>query len=303
MVEYLESLVEHEKYREALVEAERVLETGDITARDLAIAHCVMAVSRYHLDQFHGAITAGHIGIELAAQNDEWDWYGRTVLDMGTAYYCLGQWDEACSAWFDYLAHLPQYQRALRYEANVWYNLANVYNQTDDTPQATEALLKAIRAAKARGQHRAEHGFRHALIEVHMKAGNHTAIPALLAKCLHYLRHNPGVHMHKDSWLWHLKLRSEYALKTNRVSRAKLVAVRGVMESESNSAHAHNFHMILARLALAKQDASLGLGHYLAARMSAAECGRADLEAVVLDAIHGLTAKNPHLVEALRGTH
>lgn len=299
MVEYLEQLVAQAQWDQALKYAEEMLKQSDNTTRDLAMIQYAITTARYYLGEFHGAITAGELGVELAAQVEEWDWYGAICVNLGTAYYSLGRNDDALEAWFHYLNQVHLYHLAGKFEPNIWYNIAQVYLRHEETAEAIDALSKAVRSAQRQGHHRLEHGLRHALAEVYLKGGVHDLVPELLAQCLNYLHNNQNVDQRRESWLWHLKLRSEFALKTARLRRARMIAVRGLSESGDEAQYLHNFHLILAEVSLTEGNPDFAVNHYLAARACAVVCRRADLEASVSEVIQGLLDRNPGLMESV----
>lgn len=247
MIEYLEKLVEEGKYLEAIALAERLIRQGTLTREELLSTNTTQLLAHVSTGGFESAISAGLAVVASARELKAWDNLGVAAANLGVAYSRLGN-QEAAQEWFyEYLAHLPKYQSAVKNEALVWYNLGVLSTETDQE-QAGAFMGRAVETAKHHGDERYAHGIRQALIQLYLRAGKWDQIPALLAKSAHYLRHNPhGGIRYRKSWLYHHQLRVEFALATGRPARALLVTIRGLKDAEGQPVHQCLFHMLLAR--------------------------------------------------------
>jgi tetratricopeptide (TPR) repeat protein len=292
MIEYLEQLVEEKKYEEALKEAERVLPYLKDPVQILA-AHTATVISHCRLGQERAAVVTGNIAANIASDLAAWDAYGTVILYMANAYSRLGLYNEAIARVYDYLSKIGTYDRALEHEAIARFNLGT-WLLLLNRPQEAISSLKAALAATQRtpDEQRFAHGIRQALIEAYLRVNQLEEVPRLLAQCDHFLRVHPDTQMSVESRVFHVKLRSQFALVTNRLKRAETLAVQGLLVAWGTE-HEYWFHKVLSSVAQLRQVSRVALGHAIAARCCAIRDNRPDLEAEANELIHYLSAAHP----------
>lgn len=299
MVDYLEHLIESRQWEQAIRYAEEILLQGNCSQRDIMVTNRCLLTARIETGEVNGALVAGQMAIQMALDLQEWDYYGTCCVDMGLTHVRLQQSDLANHYYYEYLAKLPYYVHALRWEADVCYNLGRNQASAGQIQEAIQSFERALRAADRTGDSRVAHGVRHALIETYIKAGEVGPVPQLLARCAHYLRHHPRARDIRQSRLYHLDLRAQFALLTNRFDRALAIALRGLQESEGDPQHQYDFHMVLARIALRTKFVQVAFGHLLAARVYSVRCRRYDLEARVSEHMYKIMKDTPNVLQEM----
>lgn len=285
MIEYLEQLVEEKKYREALKEAERLLQSTT-DPREIVWIQVAQVTSHCLLGEVDVSLAGGEAAIKMAESLGEWDAYGILSLYVGVAYARLGQQMETAERMYDFLGKLHLYEKALKYEYNAWYNLGIAQFLEGHADEGTRALTNALKAAHGRGEHRYAHGVRQSLINASLQAGLVENVPRLLAQCAAYLRRFPVMPDHLLSWAYHVKMRGEHALATGRLARARMLLSRALLRVEGEPSLEFLFHILLAKVARQMGNCKVALDHGLAARTCAVLCHRPDLEseaALLLD--------------------
>jgi tetratricopeptide (TPR) repeat protein len=295
-VDYLERLVSQRAFGKALVYAEHLLNNQDNDSRGLLFINYSIMCARFYLGDFEGAIASGEFTVALAKEIGEWDYHGTACLMIGASYYYLRQVDKAMVWWYQFLEHLSYYSSVARDEVLAWYNLGMGHKSLGDNGKAATAFERGLHAANRLRNDRFAHGIRHALIETHIASNNMRNVPKLLSKCASYLRHNSDALMSRESHLFHLKLRAEFALATKRFGRATAVALRGLRESEGLFEMQAYFHFLLSQIAYAKKGNIYALGHVQAARNFSIMCKRSDLESIYTTQLHTILRNNPGII-------
>jgi hypothetical protein len=295
-VDYLDRLISQGAYAKALTYAEYVFNNQDNDSRGILIINHSIAQARYCLSDFEGAIAPGELTVALAKELGEWDYHGKACLIIGASYYYLRQVDKAMVWWYQFLEHLSYYASVARDEALAWYNLGTGHKSQGENRKAAAAFKRGLSAAEGLGNDRLAHGFRQALIETYIASNNTGAVPELLSKCAFYLRHNRDALLSRESRLYHLKLRAEYALQTNRFSRATAVALRGLGESEGLFDMQAYFHLLLSQIAYASKGSIFAVGHIQAARKLSILCKRFDIESICSAQLHTILRSNPGII-------
>ncbi|HYF91693.1 MAG TPA: hypothetical protein VD969_05575 [Symbiobacteriaceae bacterium] len=302
MIEYLERLVEEEKYREALDVAERLI--GQVEdPREIVRIHAARVVSHCLLGEEQAALASGEFAIGLAQNLEDWDSYGTMTLYVGVAYARLGQLPEVVSRMYEFLAKAHLYQTASEYEYNAWYNLGYAQIALNEPNAATVSLSNALKAAERSGEHRYAHGVRQSLVDAYLRAGLFKPIPRLLAECAAYLRQHPELSMHKMSWANHIRLRCEYALATGRLDRARVLATRALQAVQGEPDHRFLFHVVLAKTASRMDLPEEAIGHGLAARTCAVVCRRPDWEKESTDLLIEMIHRYPDAISSVDQYH
>lgn len=277
MIEYLEKLIHERDYRKALEVAERMLGEGRREPRELLVINSALFTSRYHLGQYLGAAEVGPTVMGLARDLEEWDVHGAACVDLSATYHDLNRHGDAIQILQEYLENLSRYQNARKFEFHAWYNLGRSLMALGNYHEATEAFDRAVLIGNASGNYRLAHSSRHALIEALLQTPSLDRIPGLLATSASFLRRNARADNSEESWLFHLRLRAEYALLTARYKRARCIIARGLMLAESKPRHLFDFHILLTRLGMQVGDVAEALEHAATAKINADLCRRHDL--------------------------
>lgn len=303
MIEYLETLIQDREFEKALASAEQVLLNPDNTAWDLMAVYSYLCHARCKTGEFYGAQVAGQLAVKMAQELKAWDYFGYSSLWLGVCYDRLRQPDNAIATWYDYLAHLPSYRGAAKYHVIVFFNIGLVTVQTGRIEEGLNMLRKAENAANKAKDYRKAHGIRHALIDAQLRYGQLDEIPALLAKCAYYLRHNPTVTSYTQSLVWHLVLRIRYALATKRPHRALRLANRGICMTANLPAQGYHFRHLGAQAYEQLGDLRMAMVEGVQARAAAIEARRFDLEYDVTNYIYGLLSNHPDLGDRFGSYH
>lgn len=293
MIEYLEKLVEEERWPEARRYAEQLLISRDNTPRGLLLIYYALLTGDVYATRYEAAIPSGQIAISLALELAEWDYYGIACITIGAAYYNLNQEEQALDWWLKFFVGLPQYKRAAEREALIWYNIGLAYIKVGKTGEASNALLRGIDSATLVGNERFAHGIRQALVDVYLNDNKLSRIPLLLAQCGTYLRGHPD----HGSWLSHQRLRAMHALKTQRLSRARALALNGLNTAEQYPTNQCEFHLVLALVAKETHSAVETLGHALAAQALAIMCQHQPLASEATQIIYEVVRNQGDVVE------
>lgn len=301
MIEYLEKLVEEERnYSEGLSLAEQLMLDPNNSVFKMLVINHAMQTCRLYLKEFHGSIVSGQISLKLAGDLELWDYYGRSCINLAVAYGSMGQHNEALSMAYDYLAHLGSYSDAAVFDVRAWYNIGVAHGHLGNTKEAIHALGRAIELATAKGSFLAAHGVRHALIGAHMRTSDFSPVPCLLAQCLKFLRDNRDIDANEKSLLWHYVLRTRFAIATNRFYRARTVATKGLRLAKGNPELQYEFHMLLAKVAIASSEWGTALTHALSARMCSIRAHRYDAELAASELVYDITRHDPAAVLELK---
>lgn len=279
MIELLQALVEEERFAEASRLATKIMAQNHQNPEEMVVLYRLVLNIRANLGELQGAVSAGAVAVDMAAAYGLWDVYGAACVDLAAAYGRLGHHSEAATSIYRYLEHLNLYHSAKEHEALAWFNLGKHHTMEGRTSQATEAYHNALLAADRLKDGRTAHGIRQALLDAYLKALDLTHVPRLLVKCAHYIRRFPDAPYVDHSRLYHVKLRARYALLTGRLSRAKTLALYGIILAREDARHLYDFHLILSEVFRGNELTDLAIDHAFAGRAYAVILRRADFEA------------------------
>ncbi|HLN60409.1 MAG TPA: hypothetical protein VK464_02575 [Symbiobacteriaceae bacterium] len=278
MIEYLKQLVKAEKWGEVQAYAERMAAERAIKTDEMAVVYCAIVQARFVLGDLGGAVAAGEVALQLARSVGDWDSYCISANALGAAHSMLKQYNAAVLYFEDYLNNVHRAAPFPELHSNVWYNLALVYKALGEGPKAIEALKHALEQALLTGDARRVHAMILTLVDASLKAGQMNDVPRLLAKSAFFLRRR-SISDVQETALYHLAYRTEYALLTGRLRRARILAAKGLLAAEERYRHLCSFHMLLSRISREYKAGSEALEHALSARACAVACQRPDLEA------------------------
>lgn len=290
MIEYLRQLIQDQQWQTALSYAEQLASKANLTPHDLAVLYFAILRSRGAMGDYAGAIVAGELAIKFASEVEDWDSYGSACNDLGVAHFMLKQYDKSIHYFGEYIGFVARYEQALKFHTLVWYNLSCAYRAAGNGSGAIYALTKALEQARSTGDAEWASGLTLALADARLKAGEVDQVPRLLAQSGHYLR---CLSDNRDRFLYLTTYRTEFALRTARLRRARMLAVKGLTLSEGQPRHRFGFHMLLSKIELAANANSNALDHALSARAYASICQRPDLEAQASELVETFSDK-PH---------
>jgi tetratricopeptide (TPR) repeat protein len=289
LIDYLEKLVEEGQYESAIECAERLMLSGENTALDLARIHCGLLISRSQTQQYYAASVSGQLALKLARDLEEWDIFGRCCFGLGINHNKLGDPKLAISVLLEFFHYQSFYTGAAKLAPWVWFNLGVIHSKMDDPSAAIGYLMRAQELSITRGDSYLQHTCRHALVEAYLLKGDLHPIPKLMANSLHFLRHNTNQRYAADSYLWHMLLRANYALKRDRVDRAMSISLRALKQSVNQHRQQFHFHMLIAGLSMKKGLINEAFGHSLSARICAIRGNRFDYESQAMELIYQMT--------------
>jgi tetratricopeptide (TPR) repeat protein len=297
MLDYLEQLIQEQKWEEALVIAEQLLLNQENTVEDQLRINLALITARAWLGEYSGVVLLGDHAARMAADLENWDAYLTFHHYLGFAYSVLNQWAEAKRAWLSYIDHLPVYGRDHPFEVTTWFHLGLAHVEESNLEAAVYHFLEARRVAERNGNGRQILGVSHALIHAYTKQGKFELVPRLLASTAHYLRNNPSAVDWDKARLSHFQVRASFALGTRRYVRARLIALRALSAPQVPLSYQYHMHMILATVAKNIGIPSQMVEHYLQARVLAIRTRRYDFEVEAAEALYLLVQSHPDAME------
>lgn len=302
MLEYLEKLMQDEDWRAAQRYAEELLRRHDLAEADIARIYYALANARFAARDFDGAAFAGNIVLAITERLQMWDLFGQTCLNLSATYHGMGDItnaEEMVHRLLEKIDHCSE--RAPWLEATAWFNMGTFHFTSNRHVDAERCFQFSLEAARRRGLTRYAHGVRQAMVETYLQLGLVERVPSLLAHSAHYLRHcDTTVPQYRQSVLFHYLLRIKYAMKTNKLRRARVLALRALTNAVGEPRHQFDFHMQLAQLASRAASIGEAIGHSLAAQVYAAQCNRHDLEREAVTFLHNITVDNPDILSQFR---
>lgn len=293
MVDYLKELLAKGEYQRAIDLAESMMRAHDLSLNGVMMVNSILAEARYLMNEFHGTITSGSVAIKIAKELDDRVCLARVSQFVGIAYARLGQPRAAVSTFYEYLAQ-PYPDRKVTDDIKVWYNIGLAYQVQGDAHEAVEALRKALKLAEISKLDRLAHGIRHALVQPLVLSGRFEEVPAILAKCLSFIRRAEPSEDKAVTRLWHLVIRAKFALLTGRLGRCEAIARKGLSESVKYPQPYYTFNMLLAEVSQKRGETPKALHHYLAARVTAITSRRFDLELEASELMYLLLSSIPN---------
>jgi tetratricopeptide (TPR) repeat protein len=296
MLDYLEQLIQEQKWEEALVLAEQLLSTERFTVEEQLRINVALVIARASLEEHSGVILLGDHVARMATDLKNWEAYLTVHHYLGYAYGVLNQWADAKQVWLKFIDILPVYGSGHRFEVMTWYHLGIASLKENDVDSAITYYLRARAVAERNGNHRQIVGMNHALIQAYIIQGKFDPVPSLLASAAHHIRSNREAKHWNAAWQWHLQIRASFALATKRYHRAKLIAIKAL---NSNLSHVHQFHMhmILASVARNQGTSNEMIKHLLCARVAAIRARRYDCEVEAADTLYQVVQVQPSALE------
>jgi tetratricopeptide (TPR) repeat protein len=293
VIEYLESLLEQREDRKALDYAEQLLRSRENTSEDLLRIYSVLLLARHNVGEYRAAVEAGEMARRLAKDIDKWDSYGEACINISATYGKLNLQQEALGALYDYLGSLHLYSHAVKYELLALQNIGRARIEAGRYEEAKNVFLRlsdaAVRAQSAHQVAKAQLS----LVECSLQLGTLEDIPKFISTCARYLRANSAAPGSLDGRLMLARYRAMYALKTGRLFRALLLALRGEAIAQGEPRHHYEYQKIMAMIAIERGNVTETVGHGLAAHSYASLSNRPDLVLEASEFLYGITKGDP----------
>lgn len=281
MLDMVIRLMEEGEFKKCLRLAEQLMLKGGWSLSEMAMINLAICRCRLGIQDPYGAIAAGMLAVKLARDTGDHDLLGRALLNLGTAYVGIRQYDQALQQFYSYLDFLPQYKEAHRLEGAIWRHIGVTHQRRLESAKAIEALTRARNWFASRQIDYSAFACGHDLINTYLQL-NETdplapldTVKELLAQQKIIAQRNPSEAYYKGTYL--LDLAALY-YHEGRLARAMVAANKAMAVYKGDRVHAFHCHLILHRCAVDKVDARRALGHALAARVQAVEGRHYELE-------------------------
>lgn len=274
MLDVLIRLMEEGDFTKCLRLAEQLMLKGGWSLSQMATINLVICRCRLGIQDPYGAIAAGMLAVKLAKDTGEHDLLGRALLNLGTAYVGIRQYDQALQQFYSYLEFRSEYKEARRLEGAIWKHIGVTLQRKLESQKAIEALTRARDWFSDRGVDYSIFTCNHDLINTYLQmqetdSGN-TLEPVmeLLFQQRAIARRNQRETYYQGTYL--LDLAASY-LAQGRVARAMVAANQAMEVHPGERIHTFHCQLILHKCAVEKGNPRRALGHALAARVQAVE--------------------------------
>jgi len=291
LVGYLVQLMEEGRFEQCLRLAEQQLLHGGMTLSELATVNLVVCRCRLGLQDVYGSINPGLLAAKLSRSTRDWDTYGRALLNVGTAYMGIRHYDRALRNLYMYFEHLSDYLTASRFEGAVWRSIGIAHQSLLQSDRAIRALERARQWYDDQESDRGSFGCIHDLLNVHLqvhevnpKAGLDPALDLLLEEKAIVARH-PDDSYYRSHYLLD---RASVYLHRACYGRARVSASQARSARSDDMVLAFHSFMVLQRCSVQSGEAKEAIGYALAARVTAMQAKRHDLEALATQTIADL---------------
>lgn len=287
-VQWLRELLKQEDWQKALKVAEQLLVRGGYSALELAEINYAVCRARAHSQELLGAIPAGLLAEKLAADQGNWDLFGRAALVVGVCYIRTRRCVEGRDHLLQYFHHFDKYSDAREIEGRVWQNLGMAYYHQGRLQEAIGLFQRA----------RAFHG-EHGDLELLYVTDRHLVmcyldvdmdkVSQVLRELRAYRRKYPADQVLKLEYLW---CRAIYALRTGAHGWAASFCLSGLMCQEKSAAGEFHLKMTLSEALAGLGSYKDALGYALSARITALQARHYDLEFLATEAMYNLMASH-----------
>ncbi|MFZ5816879.1 MAG: hypothetical protein ACOY93_16555 [Bacillota bacterium] len=274
MLDVLIRLLEEGEFKKCLRLAEQLMLKGGWSLSEMATINLAICRCRLGIQDPYGAIAAGMLAVKLARDSGEYDLLGRALLNLGTAYVGIRQYDQALQQFYSYLDFLPQFNEARRLEGAIWKHIGVTYQRKLESEKALEALTRAREWFSDRGIDYSTFTCTHDLINTYLQMHETDPMTSLdpvrelLAQQREIARRNPRETYFEGTYLLDL---AAFYLHEGRIARAMVAANKGMEVHRGDRIHTFHCQLLLHRCAMEKGDARRALGHALAARVQAVD--------------------------------
>ncbi|MDB4895810.1 MAG: hypothetical protein JWN15_2072 [Firmicutes bacterium] len=281
MVDYLLKLMEDGEFQTCMQLAEQQLHKGGLTLAELAKVNLAICRCRLGLHDTYGAIPSGLLAVKLARDTNEWDVLGRALLNLGTAFVGIRQYDHALHHFYSYFEHLHKYTTAHRFEGAIWKHIGITHQRKLETDQAIDALHRARKWFEKQAidvsVFTCTHDIVNTVLQKHQADPETSLAPAeeMLKAEFALVRKYPDDTYYRATYL-HDK--AAHYLRADRIPRAMVCAMKAMEIRKGDHDLAFHCHMVLHRCCRLVGDAKQALGYALAARVQALQAHHYEFE-------------------------
>jgi tetratricopeptide (TPR) repeat protein len=288
MVETLIRLMEEGEFERCLHLAEQLWVQGDRSLSDKAKINLVICRCRLGSRDPLGAIEPGILAVEFARDGGEYDLLGRALLNLGTAYVGVHQYDNALAQFEAYLSFRPQYKFAGRLEGAIWKHIGVTYQRMLESQKALEALERARGWFAQRSIDHSAFTCTHDMINTYFQMHETDPLTSLepvrplLTHQKVIARRNAEQPYYLGTYLLDL---AAFSLHEGKIAQVEALARQASLVYRGDRIHLIHCEMLLHRAALEAGNARGAVGHALAAWIQAAEGRLTDLEFLACQAM------------------
>lgn len=281
-------LMEDGEFQTCMRLAEQQLTRGGLTLAELAKINLVICRSRLGLQDSYGAVPSGLLAVKLARDTAEWDVLGRALLNLGTAFVAIRQYDHALHHFYSYFEHLHQYQIAQRFEGAIWKHIGITHQRKLETDQAIDALQRARKWFEKQeidlSTFTCMHDIINTLLQKHSADAATSLAPVeeLLKAEFLLVRKYPDDTYYRATYL---QDQAAHYLRAGRIPRAMVCAMKAMETRKGDHDLAFHCHMVLHRCCRLVGDAKQALGYALAARVQALQARHYEFEFLATQAM------------------
>lgn len=185
-VSRLMHLLETGHYRLCLEEALALLSAGAVHSVDQARVHAAVCRCRLELGDCRAAIAAGLQALSHSDEGSAPDLHGAVLIDMGTAWAKLRQYNTALGAWERFIGLLPRLTGLICQEGLVRLQMAETLQRLGHTDRALEAYEAGRRWFERFGDEQSVRTCARGMIGIYLECGDlSAALPLLKEGDLH----------------------------------------------------------------------------------------------------------------------
>lgn len=303
MLDVLIRLMEEGDFKKCLRLAEQLMLKGGWSLAEMATINLAICRCRLGIQDPYGAIAAGMLAVKLAKDTGEFDLLGRALLNLGTAYVGIRQYDQALQQFYSYLEFRPEYKEASRLEGAIWRHIGVTHQRKLESRKAVEALTRARDWFAERSIDYSSFMCNHDLINTYLQMIETDQLTSLepvkemLLQQKAIASRHPKETYYRGTYL--LDLAACYLVE-GRVARAMVAANQGMEVHRGDRVHTFHCQMVLHRAAVEKADPRRALSHALAARVQAVEGRFYELEFLASQAMADvIKQQGPEMVRQL----
>ncbi len=281
MLDTLVRLMEEGEFQKCLRLAEQCMMRGGWSLSEMATINMAICRCRLGLGDPYGAVAAGMLAVRLSKDVGEYDLLARALLNLGTAYVGVRQYDQALEQFYAYFDYHTQYKKSRRLEGAFWKHIGVTHQRKLESQKALEALKKARDWFRRQEVEYSVFTCTHDLINTYLQMHEHdptrslAPVKDLLEDQRLIARRNPLESYYEGTYWLDM---AGYYLHDSRLGRAIVAANKAITLRKGDRMTAFHARMLLHRCYLDLDDPRAALGHALAARVLAVEGRHFDLE-------------------------
>lgn len=272
-MQFLEEMIERGECTACLSAAESLLRAGGNSLSDLASINLAISRCRLRLDDYHAALAPALLARKIARDIQDYRLLGRACWVIASVYGYTHQYEQMTRACYEYFEMVPLGYSIPRDEAAIWENLGRGKLFGEAFVEAVRCFERALEKYRLAGDSSAAFRTLWWMSQALLSSGDHARCRTVLRECLTYSHRLPRSHWGCQAVLL---ARSELAVAEGHMERAAILAHRA-LSGESKQGK-YKAYMLLHRVSLYYQEYKDAIGYALAARVTALEARRYDLE-------------------------